>query len=138
MNKHFIGDIIFEFNKTLKIEIEREFKPLNIGAGQLAILLKLYEHKNNTLRQSELVSILGIDKSNASRNITKLEEKGLVEVFHINKRDKGVKLTERSENYKKKVIFSLKSISEKMTKDISLDDLTVVFRVIQQMNKNLE
>ena len=138
MNREFIGDVIFDFNKTLKLEIENEFKPYNIGVGQLQILLELYNDNNKIYRQSELVSILDIDKSNASRNITKLEDKGLVEVFLINKREKGIKLTELCVSHRRKIILSLQNISKKMTNNISIDELNVVVEVIKKMNNNLK
>jgi|GEM_PF-1143401 DNA-binding MarR family transcriptional regulator len=138
MRQKSIGDLIFDFNKTLKVEIEKEFKSFNIGVGQLHILLKLYLVKDQYCRQSDLVESLGIDKSNASRSLAKLEEKGLVEFIYINKRDKGIKLTEISEGIKFKIITSLQNISKKMTHDISDEDIDNAYRVIEKMNKNLE
>jgi len=138
MERNFIGDTIFDLNKMLKTELETEFKSLNIGAGQLHILLKLYEVDTSYYRQSDLADDLGIDKSNASRKIGKLKDKGLVDVIQINKRDKGIKLTSLSRGYKEEIINSLKEISTKMTNGISNEELLTTYRVINLMNRNLK
>lgn len=100
--------------------------------------MKLYEANGENYKQSDLVESLGIDKSNASRNISKLESKGLVEVFHFNKRDKGLRLTKISEEYKNDIFQSLRKISNKMTIGILNDDVQIAYNVIEEMKENLK
>lgn len=138
MKRDFIGDAVFDFNKVLKVAIENEFSVLQIGVGQLQILMRLYEKPDGYYRQSDLVESLGIDKSNASRNVSKLMEKDLVEIIQINKRDKGIKLTETSKQYKQKIMGSLQNISIEMIKGISEEELRITFQTLIKMKENLQ
>lgn len=137
MKEEFIGELMFSINKNLKLEVEKEFEFLKIGYGQLQLLMKLFEQPDMLFRQSELVESLGIDKSNASRNLKKLHDKGLVEVCQINNRDKGVRLTNLSQNYKLQIFKSLQTISKKMLHDITQEDLKLTHATLLKMKDNL-
>jgi DNA-binding MarR family transcriptional regulator len=138
MNNNFIGDTLFNAYKAIKTQVEIEFCNLGIGYGQIKILMMLFAKEECTLKQSDLVTSLGIDKSNASRNILKLKQKGYVDIVLLNKRDKGIKLTAMGKSLKPVILQGLNSISNKMTCGISEKDLTLTNQVLLNMKGNLE
>jgi DNA-binding MarR family transcriptional regulator len=138
MNKNFLGDTIINLHTAIKTLIETEFSNIGIGYGQVNILMKLYFDEEVMVKQTALVKSLGIDKSNASRNILKLKEKGYIDVVLLNKRDKGITLSPKGKELKPRIIKILNTISDKMTKGISEEQATITNHVLQAMKGNLE
>ena len=56
----------------MKVESERKLKYLNIGIGQLQVLLIFYGNNPEAINQSFISKTLRIDKANASRMVNKL------------------------------------------------------------------
>ncbi len=136
MRRDFIGDSIFDFQKLLKKRIEKEFQDINIGMGQLQVLMRLYE-QDTIIPQSFIVSTLGVDKSNASRNIKKLVEKGLVQVVQMNGKEKGIVLSNEGNSHKGIIMSKLQSINTNLMDGISKEEIAVVSSVIHRMKENL-
>ena len=138
MKKNFIGDSIFDIHTAIKTQIETEFSSIAIGYGQINILMKLFANEEGTLKQSEMTISLGIDKSNASRNILKLKQKGYLDVFPLNKRDNGIQITDKGKSLKPIIVQKLNSISSRMTNGLSDSDLAIANQVLVRMKGNLE
>lgn len=138
MKKNFIGDNIFDLHTAIKTQIETEFSIIGIGYGQIKIMMKLFANEEETIKQSEMAISLGIDKSNASRNILKLKQKGYLDVLPLNKRDNGIQLTEKGKSVKPIIIQTLNSISNRMTKGLSDNNIVITNQVLIRMKGNLE
>lgn len=138
MKKNFTGDNIFELHKAIKTQIETEFSSIGIGYGQVNILMRLFANEEAVLKQSEMPISLGIDKSNASRNILKLKQKGYLNVFPLNKRDNGIQLTAKGKSMKPIITQVLNSISNRMTNGIPDNDITLTNQILVKMKGNLE
>ena len=56
--------------------INRELKDVNLSSGLYPLLIKSY--KNKGISQEELADALNINESTVTRNLDKLEKKGLI------------------------------------------------------------
>jgi len=137
MDSKFIGDVVFDFYKVLKREIEFEFKNFGIGVGQLQILMKLYEFNGVPVRQSYLIESIGVDKSNISRNLTKLLNKKLISIMFVNNRDKEIVLTQEGLAVKLSIMLSLQKMDSKMKRNTDENDYTVTANTLLKMRDNL-
>ena len=131
-----LGDLLIAIHKEIKTKVERDFKPLGIGMGQLYILMTFYSNKDKYFSQSELAKILGIDKGNISRSMSKLLEKNYLE---LSTRDtKKYQLSDKGKELKSEIIMNFLSLNGKMTSNIDNDDLILTINTLQKIFKNLE
>ena len=89
--------------------LKKKLEPYNLGAGQLPILLLLFQKED--VRQVDLALQLQIDKTSLARTISKLEANGYL---RRNKDDQDyrayrISLTPRAKNFKDKLLPILKN-----------------------------
>ena len=89
--------------------LKKKLEPFNLGAGQLPILLLLFQKED--VRQVDLALQLQIDKTSLARTISKLEANGYL---RRNKDDHDsraykISLTPRARNFKDKLPLILKN-----------------------------
>lgn len=129
----FIADQIFGLSKLLKQYTEEVLKPYGIGTGQLQILMVLYQQPG-PIAQSLLPKLLGIDKGNVSRSVSKLEERG-----YIHRPDRRtLALTEQGMQLKEILVGFFQNTHQSMTQNIPVEALEQVGRVLSSMTGNIQ
>nr|WP_293961241.1 MarR family transcriptional regulator [uncultured Fusobacterium sp.] len=97
----------------------------------------IQHHKNIT--QEELTSIVCVDKAATTRALKSLEKKGfLVRVKDKNdRRQNRICATEKAQNLFKEVNEELIHFNELLTKNISLEEIDIVYKGLEEMEKNI-
>ena len=131
-----LGDLLIVIHKEMKMKVERYFKPLGIGMGQLYILIAFYSNKRQYFSQSELAKVLDVDKGNISRSVSKLLLKNYLEISDSD--SKKYKLSDQGKNLKSEVISNFISLNDEMTFSINENDLNITIRTLQKIYQNLE
>lgn len=103
---------ICKISRLSTLFMSREMTRIGFGTGQFFMLSEIYARQG--LSQDELSLKVGVDKSNTSRALTRLEKYGLI------------KRTAAPENHKEKRVF----LTQKAL------DIQPVFRNIQRMWNN--
>lgn len=132
----FIGDLLIALHKGLKTIAERELKPLDIGMGQLQILMLFYSQPGVSRNQQDVSRSLGVDKGNISRSIGKLLEKGWLESSPEDPRK--LRLTESANLRRGAVLACLTSLENHMTRGLDKAELTDATRILRRLLTNLE
>ena len=81
--------------------INDKLKEMNLSSGLYPLLIKAY--KNNGISQEELASELYVNESTITRNLNKLENKGLVKKTP-QKRKKIISVTDEGKKTAKKIM----------------------------------
>ena len=90
-----------------------KLKEYGLNAGLYPVLITIY--KNEDLIQEEIAKRIGLTKSTITRNLKKLEEKGLIRRYKV-KQKSHVKLTEKGKEISEKIIDYDKQWDEKLKK----------------------
>jgi DNA-binding MarR family transcriptional regulator len=136
-----IGDEIYSLAKMLKQETDSRLARLSLGQGQFLLLMYLLKQTPDIpATQEEIALAMGLNKANVSRNVAKLEEKGLLEVFPDpgNARKRPVKLTPRALRMGEEIGGEFREIHKKMTRGIEEKKLTVTAGVLRIMAANMK
>lgn len=132
--------------KLLQNDITRKsFHPMegcpNIPKGpvQFLILDFLIGNRSKPVYQKDLEEITNIRKSTLSGILDTMEKNGIIERIPSSKdaRKKLIVLSEEAERHHQKMKRYFKRISKDIVKDISKENLTVFFEVIEIMRKNI-
>lgn len=130
-----IGDLIIFINKELKAITEKDLRQFDIGMGQLHILMLYYQDLDNKMGQSDMVRLLGIDKGNVSRNVSKLIKKGyLIQ----DEETSQIQLTDSGKSIRIEILKVFKEINEKMLKSIPNELIESTYEVLKSMKENME
>lgn len=139
MKRKELGDLIIFLAKDLKRETETFFREMNLGQGQLMMLLFLLGENELPVRQDVIAEKIGLNKANVSRNISKLKSKNLVSV-HQDPEDSRkllVDIAQESINLRDDFAEGFQIIQKTLTTDISKEDLETTYRVLDKMYENL-
>jgi len=138
MNSYLIGDLILHLAKKMKVESEKELNPLNIGIGQLQVLLVFYRNNPEPINQSYIAKTLSIDKANASRAVNKLIDKEYIVIDTNGNIKNELKLTKVGLSIKKDIFLAFRKVYSEMTYGISKEELNTVESVLSKMKSNME
>lgn len=135
-----IGDLIYFISKELKARMDEALKDRNLGQGQLLTLMTLFRLKEyEEITQEELSKMMGINKANISRNITKLKQGGFIKINQSeeDQRKKNIELTEKAFEeflYLEKI---MRKIHNEMILGLDKESLDYTLSTLLKMKENL-
>jgi DNA-binding MarR family transcriptional regulator len=140
MEQH-LGDLLYQANKELITVVNRQLAGMNIGYTQLQTMMTMVRlGDGNEIDQEVLAEIMQVDKSNVSRNLSKMQREGFLEIIPSQKdgRKKRVCLTEKGKNSIKPLVEILGGINSHMTVDISEEEQKMMMKYLNRVIQNLE
>ena len=96
--------------------INDKLKDVNLSSGLYPLLINVYKHQN--ISQEELASLLHVNESTVTRNLDKLEKKGLI-TKTPEKRKKIVNVTSKGGEIAQKVLNYDRKWDEKIKKNLT-------------------
>ena len=140
MEQH-LGDLFYQANKELIMVVNKRLADINMGYTQLQTLMTMTRlGDGNEIDQEALAETMQVDKSNVSRNLSKMQREGFVEIVQSEKdgRKKRVRMTEKGKNSIKTCVDILNHINHIMTADISAEEQKTIMKYLNRMIQNLE
>lgn len=135
-----IGDSIVQAGRAVKVYMLDVFakKQYEITPEQYVVLSMLNE--DSLLYQNKLCEELHKDKSNLTRLLSVLEEKGLIEKIQATENKKQVnkiKITQKGKEVKNKITPEIQASREKYLEGISQDEMYTCIKVLNKIQENL-
>ena len=115
----------------------KKLQPYRIGSGQYAVLIALEKH--NGVNQERLSTILGLDKANITRAVTKLQNEGYI-IRKPDAEDKRVWhifLTEKGNDILPVLLGILNEWSSKIVEGLSSHQVNLLANDLVKMAENL-
>lgn len=140
MEQH-LGDMLYQANKELIAVVNRKLAGMNLGYSQLQTLMTLIRMGDGgEIDQEILAEIMQMDKSNVSRNLSKMQLEGYVEIVQSQKdgRKKIVRMTEKGENSVNSLKTILSGINNKMTDGLTETEQKAAISYLDRIIQNLE
>jgi MarR family transcriptional regulator, organic hydroperoxide resistance regulator len=140
MEQH-LGDLLYQANKELIKVANHHLSEMNMGYSQLQTLMTIIRlGDGNEIDQEVLAEIMQVDKSNVSRNLSKMQKEGFIEIIPSDKdgRKKRVCLTQKGKASIKPLVEILNNINRKMIDDISEEEQKTMIKYLNRMIQNLE
>jgi len=140
MEQH-LGDLLYQANKELIMVVNRQLAGMNMGYSQLQTLMTMARlGDGNEIDQEVLAEIMQVDKSNVSRNLSKMQREGFLEITpsETDGRKKRICMTEKGKNSIQPLVGILGGINSKMTADISEEEQKTMIKYLNRMIQNLE
>lgn len=140
MEQH-LGDLLYQANKELIMVVNKRLADINMGYTQLQTLMTMVRlGDGHEIDQEALAEMMQVDKSNVSRNLSKMQREGFVEIEQSEKdgRKKRVRMTEKGKNSIKTCVDILNHINHIMTADISAEEQKTIMKYLNRMIQNLE
>lgn len=141
METNFGGRINFLSN-IMRREVEKldAMKSMEKVSGTNGfILVYIYDHKDKPVYQKDIEHNFGITRSTASKVISLMEKKEMIERISVSKdaRMKQLCLTEKAKQIVADVKAALNGFEAKLSSGISEDEKTILDKVLKQMEENL-
>ena len=138
--KNRIGSLIYITGTLIRGFSTQTFteKKFGITPDQYVILALLIEN-NEIMYQRQLAEILFKDRSNISRIIDIMQKNGLIEKVPDVHGLKIYKLvvTEKGKAIKDSIFCTDIDLRNDITKDITEEELTIMFNTLEKMNRNI-
>ncbi len=136
-----MGDSIVQAGSAVKVYILDIFAKQNyeITPVQYVVLSMLSEE--SLLYQNELCEVLHKDKSNMTRILSVLEEKGLIEKIQATENKKQVnkiKITSKGKEIRDNITPQIEAFREKYLDGISQDEMYTCIKVLSKIQENLK
>ncbi|WP_406532347.1 MarR family winged helix-turn-helix transcriptional regulator [Methanobrevibacter sp.] len=96
-----ISPLVSLIHRKQTVYLNDKLKEVNLSSGLYPLLIKAY--KNNGISQEELASELYVNESTITRNLNKLENKGLI-TKTPQKRKKIISVTDEGKKTAKKIM----------------------------------
>lgn len=136
MSKIKIGRYISKLTKYTHGYLGRELKTIDIGRGEFAHLMALYQ--KDLVTQDYLARNVHVDKGSTAKVIKSLLEQGYITktVSPDDKRANLIQLTDKAWELEKKITPIFKNWNEILKKDISDGELDIFYKVSLKMIEN--
>ena len=135
-----IGNAIVASGRAIKVHNLNLYSAHNfeITPEQYLVLNMINDDEN--FSQNKLCKLLYKDKSNMTRLISVLEEKGLIikEQSESVKQGNVIKITEKGRELRAKITPVMLESRKNYLKDITQDDMYTCIKVLSQIQKNLK
>lgn len=130
------GRWISLLNRYIQTYISKHLKAYNLGYGQHAFLLALYD--NNGINQDTLSDILNIDKGTTAKAVKKLEDEGYVyrEVDPDDKRAYRLYCTQKALDLKSVLFDVLWSCNDMLTANFTEEEKQLALKLLHKMSEN--
>jgi DNA-binding MarR family transcriptional regulator len=132
-----IGKYISIIYRQGQCYINKRLEPYGIGSGQFIFLNILY-HKDG-IRQEDMAEFLDIDKGTTARAIKRLEEEGYVyrKTDSEDHRAQLIFLTQKAKDIEDDIKNILKSWTEILLSDFSMEDCKKAEELMEAMTNNI-
>ncbi|AFM01164.1 MULTISPECIES: MarR family winged helix-turn-helix transcriptional regulator [Desulfitobacterium] len=132
-----IGRCISILYRQSQAHFSKELQSYKIGSGQYAVLLAL--KKDDGVTQERLSTLLGIDRANITRAVTKLQNEGYIlrKPDEEDKRIWRIYLTEQGRELLPILEGILGEWSSMMVKGLSPDQINILAKNLKTMTENL-
>ena len=140
MQKH-LGDLLYQANKELIKVVNSKLAPMKTGYSQLQTLMTIVQlGDGNELDQEILAETMQVDKSNVSRNLSKMQRDGFIEIVQSEKdgRKKRIILTGKAQDSILALKEILNGINRQMTAGLDASQQEQAIRSLTQVIQNLE
>jgi DNA-binding MarR family transcriptional regulator len=140
MEQH-LGDLLYQANKELIAAVNRKLAGMNLGYSQLQALMTMIRlGDGDEINQEILAEVMQMDKSNVSRNLSKMQQEGYVELVQSQKdgRKKIVRMTEKGKRSVGAIKKILGDINDKMIQDFEEEEQKAAMKYLNQIIHNLE
>ena len=116
--------------------MNKKVEPLDLGKGQLSVLLFLYRYDGSS--QQQLTDYLRVDKGCIAKTIKKLEQDGYVtrETDANDKRAFSVHLTQKAKDAMPAIRQAIYSWEDVITAGLNEEEKAVAGQIIYKMAKN--
>ena len=132
-----IGNAIVASGRAIKVHNLELYTNNNFEITPEQYMVLNMIEDDNSPSQNKLCKLLCKDKSNMTRLISVLEEKGLITKEQASKNN-VIKLTEKGRNLRAKITPIMIKSRKNYLKDISQDDMYTCIKVLEQIRKNIE
>ena len=126
----FISIIYREHAKYINENVKQE----ELSFGLHPLLIKIY--RSNGISQEQLAEALHLNESTITRNLKKLEDKGLIERIK-DKRKKIIKVTPKGGNIAQKVMNYDAMWDEKIKENLTDEEYDNFLRILRKISEDL-
>lgn len=140
MQKH-LGDLLYQANKELIKVVNSKLASMNMGYSQLQTLMTIVQlGDGNEVDQEALAETMQVDKSNVSRNLSKMQQDGLLEIIQSEKdgRKKRIMLTDKAQGSIHTLKAILNEINRQMTAGLDASEQEQAMNYLSRVIQNLE
>ncbi|OLN21747.1 MarR family transcriptional regulator [Domibacillus antri] len=134
----YISITIHQTDLKLTGWVKDKLAPFNLAPEQNLIMMLLWEKDGRT--QNEIADKLDKDKTNITRMLASLEQKGFIKRSMIpdDRRSLRVCLTDEGKKLECEIIPITEEFHRMVTKGITEDELTEVRRILLKMRQNVQ
>lgn len=142
MKNNDIGKQLVYLNRLIKRKMEKETQGelMKISMANGHVLFYLYENRNRDIFQKDFEEDFEITRSTASKILSLMETKGLVERSAVegDARLKKITMTEKGEEMRHKIIAGKKRIEKQLIGGFSQEELDQLSEYLQRMKENVK
>ena len=133
----YIGVVISDIARLMRTEFDRRAKKLGLTRPQWLLLSRLHRHPG--LSQSELATMLEVEKATAGRMIDRLEANGWVKRRSVpgDRRVKRVYLTAEAEREHKRMWPVAEATVDDALADLSAQDSKRLYELLSRVKETL-
>lgn len=123
--------------RSVEKDIQCELMKLSMSNGW--ILMYLHDHKDEEVFQKNIEEAFNITRSTASKVISLMETKGLLERHPVpgDARLKRLVITDLGEEMRRGIIDGRKKMEETLTEGFSEDELSLLNSYLERLKKNV-
>lgn len=135
-NKDSLGRWISLVSRHCHSYIAKNLKAHNLGCGQYAFLLTLYN--NNGISQDTLSELLSIDKGTTAKAVKKLQDEGYIlrEVDSVDRRAYKLYTTEKALQVKPYILEVLSNCNDILSIDFTKEEKELALKLLKKMSEN--
>ncbi len=142
MKNNDIGKQLVYLNRLIKRKMEKETQGelMKISMANGHVLFYLYENRNRDIFQKDFEEDFEITRSTASKILSLMETKGLVERSAVegDARLKKITMTEKGEEMRHKIIAGKKRIEKQLIGGFSQEELDQLSEYLQRIKENVK
>lgn len=140
MQKESCALFIHQIHNNLEKENNNKLRKKGITFSQMNVLMALVDIKEKGLTFKELEKKLALAQSTTAGLISRLEQKGLVEVFGDNsdKRIKYVRITQLGVSYCDDARMEMNNTEEILLSALSEDEKKTLFLLLKKLNNTVK
>ena len=130
--------LIASAGKTLQRIKTNKMEEYGLGSTHTTCLCKLGKAGAMGVTQKELTEQEGIDRAQVSRVLRDLEQADLVQAVGSSTYKRRYCLTEKGNIITDEINSIILEINRYVSRDISMEEIAVFYRVLQEINSNLK
>lgn len=142
MKNNDIGKQLVYLNRLIKRKMEKETQGelMKISMANGHVLFYLYENRNRDIFQKDFEEDFEITRSTASKILSLMETKGLVERSAVegDARLKKITMTEKGEEMRHKIIAGKKRIEKQLIGGFSQEELDQLSEYLKRIKENVK